>query len=824
MPDRLTRVALRTSLLYVFFAALWLVVSGTLLDALVRARESAGTLKMYNVWAFIVVTAFLIYGALRRQMGRLGKESGEREQVEQRVRESEERFSTIFRSSPVGITLSRLEDGRLVDVNPAFLRMVGCARDESVGRTSLEVGVWDPEDRAKVVGILRSQGKVDGVELRFWRKSGEEGTMLSSGELIRLGGEDHLLAMVLDITERKRTEARLRESEERYRIAIEHSNDGVALIRGDSPVYVNQKLLEIFGYQSREEIAGKDFYIAVHPDDREMVAAFRAKWQRGEPAPSRLEFKGVRKDGTAIFAEVSVAISVYQGEPIALAYVRDTTDRKEAEEALGQTERKYRSIFEHALEGIFQITPQGKFVSANPSYARIYGYESAEELMEEMKKKGSQAEVNREDYQEFVRRLEEKGFVEGYERQRVRKDGTRIWVRTNARAVRSAAGEVLYYEGTIEDVTARKEAEDALLASQLRLSETMDLARIVHWEVDVPTGEFVFNGPFYAFYGTTADEEGGYRMSREEYGRRFVHPDDLWVFQQVAEKRLASRDREFLLDAEHRIVRRDGEVRHVLARIRISRDATGRVTRYYGANQDITKRKEAAEKLESTLGNLRKAIGGTIQAIVQVVEMRDPYTAGHQRRVADLARSVATEMGLPPDVIEGIRIAAAIHDIGKVAVPAEILSKPGKLTQNELELIKDHSLTGFDILKHVEFPWPIAEIIYQHHERLDGSGYPRGLKGDDVLLEARIIALADVVEAMASHRPFRPARGIDAALDEIEEHRGTLYDPEVVDTCVKLFREKRYTLNGQEESPTPPPPWPASDSSASLPGRDSTPR
>jgi PAS domain S-box-containing protein/putative nucleotidyltransferase with HDIG domain len=801
MPNRLTRVALRTSLLFVFFAALWLVVSGTLQEALVRDGNATETLKTYNPWAFVVVTAFLIYGALRRQMRWLRKESGGREQAEQQVRESEERFSTVFRSSPVGITLSRLEDGRFVDVNPAFLRMVGYARDESVGRTSLQVGVWDPEDRARVVGVLRSQGKVEGVELRFWRKSGEEGTMLGSGELIRLGGEDHMLAMVVDITERKRTEAQLRESEERYRIAIEHSNDGVALIRGDIPVYVNQKLLEIFGYERREEIAGKDFYISVHPDDREMVAAFYAKWQRGEPAPSRLEFKGVRKDGTTIFAEISMAISAYQGEPIALVYVRDTTERKEAEEALSQTERKYRSIFEHALEGIFQITPQGKFVSANPSYVHIYGYESAEELMEELKNGGVQAEVNREDYQEFVRLLEEKGFVEGYERQRVRKDGTRIWVRTNARAVRSAVGDVLYYEGTIEDVTARREAEDALLASQLRLSEAMDLARIVHWEVDLSTGEFVFNDPFYAFYGTTAEREGGYRMSREEYGRRFVHPDDMWVFRQVAEKRLASRHGEFIHDAEHRIVRRDGEVRHVLARIRVSRDATGRVTRYYGANQDITERKQAAEKLESTLGNLRKAIGGTIQAIVQVVEMRDPYTAGHQRRVADLSRSIATEMGLPSDVIEGIRVAAVIHDIGKVAVPAEILSKPGKLTQNELELIKDHPLTGYDILKDVEFPWPVAEIIYQHHERLDGSGYPRGLKGDDVLLEARIIALADVVEAMASHRPFRPARGIDAALDEIRKNRGILYDPEVVDTCVKLFREKGYVLTDRDELP-----------------------
>ena len=491
---------------------------------------------------------------------------------------------------------------------------------------------------------------------------------------------------------------------------------------------------------------------------------------------------------------------------------------------LKASEEKYRSIFENAVDGIFQATPEGRFLSVNPAYARMYGYESAEELMTDVKNIGTQTYVHPEGCRQFVRLLEDRGFVEGYERQRVRKDGTRIWVSSSARAVRNAGGAVLYYEGTVEDVTARREAEEALRASQLKLSEAMDLALIVHWEVDLLTEEFVFNDPFYALYGTTAEQEGGYRMSREEYGRRFVHPDDMWVFQEVAEKRLAVRDGEFLQDAEHRIIRRDDEVRHILARIYVSRDAAGRVTRYYGANQDITKRKQAEEKLESTLGNLRKAVGGTIQAIVQVVEMRDPYTAGHQRRVADLARSIATEMGLPSDTIEGIRMAAVIHDIGKVAVPAEILSKPGRLTQNEFELIKDHPLTGYDILKHVEFPWPIAEIIYQHHERLDGSGYPRGLKGGDVLLEARIIALADVVEAMASHRPFRPARGIDAALDEIEEHRGTLYDPEVVDTCLKLFREKGYVLTDRKEPPTPPLPSPPSVSRTSLPGRDSTSR
>ncbi len=152
-------------------------------------------------------------------------------------------------------------------------------------------------------------------------------------------------------------------------------------------------------------------------------------------------------------------------------------------------------------------------------------------------------------------------------------------------------------------------------------------------------------------------------------------------------------------------------------------------------------------------------------------------------------------MDLPSDMIEGIRVAAVIHDIGKVSVPAEILSKPGKLTQNEFELIKDHAETGYDILKDVEFPWPIAEMIRQHHERLDGSGYPRGLKGNDMLMEARVIALADVVEAIASHRPFRPAHGIEVALDEIRKNRGILYDPEVVDACLRLFTEKKYTLD-----------------------------
>ncbi|MBW2561056.1 MAG: HD domain-containing protein, partial [Deltaproteobacteria bacterium] len=224
------------------------------------------------------------------------------------------------------------------------------------------------------------------------------------------------------------------------------------------------------------------------------------------------------------------------------------------------------------------------------------------------------------------------------------------------------------------------------------------------------------------------------------------------------------------------------------------RDAEGKPIGFRGISNDITERKQAEETLKDTLESLRKSLGVTIQVMVSAIEARDPYTAGHQIRVADLARTIATEMGLPHEKIDGIRMAGSIHDIGKLSIPAEILSKPTKLSDIEFSLIKEHSRKGYEMLKEVESPWPLAEIVYQHHERMDGSGYPRNLKGDEIFMDARIMAVADVVEAMASHRPYRPSLGIDAALEEIEKNRGTLYDEAVANVCLRLFREKGFQL------------------------------
>ena len=206
-------------------------------------------------------------------------------------------------------------------------------------------------------------------------------------------------------------------------------------------------------------------------------------------------------------------------------------------------------------------------------------------------------------------------------------------------------------------------------------------------------------------------------------------------------------------------------------------------------------RNRAAGELQANLEKLEKALEGTVEVVASTVEVRDPYTAGHQRRVAALAKKIATKMALPESEIEGIYMAGLVHDLGKIYVPAEILSKPSRLSGIEFNLIRTHPQVGYDLLKTIEFPWPIAEIVYQHHEKINGSGYPRGLSGDDILPDAKILIVADVVEAMASHRPYRPSLGIERALEQITQNRGILYDPEVVDTCLGLFEQSEFAFD-----------------------------
>ncbi len=338
-----------------------------------------------------------------------------------------------------------------------------------------------------------------------------------------------------------------------------------------------------------------------------------------------------------------------------------------------------------------------------------------------------------------------------------------------------------------EEILERKKAQAALVESEEQYRSIFENA-IDGIFRSTPEGTFLSVNPAYARMLGFSSAQEMYGASDYIKNRRYVDPESWAALGQALETQGS------VQRFETRIFRRDGRTIWIAMNAHAVRDSNGRVEYYEGTVEDITESKKAGEALNESFENLRKSLDGTVRALATTIEMRDPYTAGHQRRVAQLACAIAGQLGLTEDRLEGMQVIGFLHDIGKIVVPAEILSKPGELNDLEFNMIKAHSQVGYNILKGIEFPWPVSVAVLQHHERLDGSGYPEGIRGDDLILEARILAVADVVESMASHRPYRPALGIEQALQEVSRHRGVLYDSSVVDACIKALEEGGLTL------------------------------
>ncbi|MCG8017403.1 MAG: response regulator [Candidatus Thiodiazotropha sp. 'RUGA'] len=325
-----------------------------------------------------------------------------------------------------------------------------------------------------------------------------------------------------------------------------------------------------------------------------------------------------------------------------------------------------------------------------------------------------------------------------------------------------------------------------LIENQKRLKKTQQLARLGSWELDFVSGSLYWSDEVFSIFGLNPSE---FVPSFEAFLEQ-VHPEER---DSVKTTYLNAVQDKQSYDLVHRITRKDNDdilYVHELADHVTNED--GEVVRSIGTVQDITNLVTLDKERQHYLEKFRNSLEKTVIVVSATLEKRDPYTAGHQRNVSELAVSIAKELNLSDEILSGIRLGSIIHDIGKINIPSEILTRPGKLSDLEFEMIKTHPLHGSEILKDVEFPWPIAEMVLQHHERLDGSGYPNRLKGDEILLEAKIIAVADVVEAMSSHRPYRPSLGIDVALKEIEAGSGRLFDEKAVSACIKLFREKDF--------------------------------
>ena len=459
-----------------------------------------------------------------------------------------------------------------------------------------------------------------------------------------------------------------------------------------------------------------------------------------------------------------------------------SAERKRAEEALDESEQKYRELANSLPSCIFEADLNGRLTFANQTAFDAFGYSEAD-LLAGKNIMQMLAEADRQRADEGFRRGLSAGEASSGEYTAMRRDGRTFPALVTARAM-VKDGRPIGLLGILIDITERKQAEEEQRQQDKKFRAFVETTQEWIWAIDREGKHTFCNPALESILGYSPEEFVG------KDSLAYIYDEDRPKVEELLKEKNSKK--EGWSGLVLRWCHKDGSIRFLESTAVPIFDQAGELVGYRGADRDITERMRAEESLRQSMTQLRTTLKASINALASAIEMRDPYTTGHQERVTKLASAIARELGLSEDQIECIQVAGIIHDIGKIYVPAEILNKPGKLNEFEFMIIKTHSQVGYKILSKIEFPWPIADIVHQHHERVDGSGYPQQLTGKDILLEARILGVADVVEAMSSHRPYRPALGIPVALEEISRNKGVLYDLEVADACLKLFAESKF--------------------------------
>ena len=596
---------------------------------------------------------------------------------------------------------------------------------------------------------------------------------------------DGLSSAAALVIQRDIAEKSLRESEEKHRLLFDSAGDAIFIHDTQVRILaVNPLACKQLGY-THEELMSMTIDQVDSPEEAPHAPDRIA--QLMEHGHLTFETVHQRKDGSLVPTDVSSQRITWDGQPAMMSICRDITSRKLVEEELKQTMGKLRkgeetlsAAINATKESLVMIDRQGIILLSNTIAAERMG-KSVPELLGTCLYDHFLEDVART-RKEWFDKVFDTGKPVHFEDMRVGRD-FELYVYP----VFDGNNEISRLAIFAQEITDRKQAEDALRKSQEKYRSIFENVIEGIFQT-VPEGRFISVNPAMArIHGFASPEEmvaGITDIGKQLYSDPEIRKKYVKILKEKGK----------IDNFEAQVHRKDGGIIWTSVNARAVKDAAGNILRFEGTSGDITERKQAEEELITSTQKLRKSLAGTIQVVSMMLETRDPYTGGHQGRVSTLARSIAQEMGLPNDTVDIIRMAGTIHDIGKMSVPAEILSKPGRLSDIEMSLLKVHPQTGYDILKVVDLPSPIAEIVLQHHERLDGSGYPKGLKDGEILLEAQIMSVADVVEAMASHRPYRPGLGIDSALEEIEKNKGILYDAGVVDVCLKLFREKGFSF------------------------------
>lgn len=753
----------------------------------------------------------------------------ERKQAEQRLAESEVKYRTLFDQASDGIMFMSV-DGTRTMVNQSFARMHGYDRPEDMENVKLNE-LDGPESARLIPERLRRmvEGESISFETEHRHRDGHFFSLQVSSKLVRIGEQEFFLGFHQDITERKKALQELAESELMYRTMMDQANDAIFLADPETGMLVdaNLRAQQLTG-RSLEELR-RMHQIQLHPPEEQegYRQIFAEHIRTGQAIEHDLIL--LHRDGRRVPVDISANLIEVKGRKLLQGIFHDLSERYQMEQALQESEAKYRQIFEGITEGIYRSTPEGRLLFANPALAKMLGYESPEQAQGADLNTGVYLDQARRE--QFKREIAQRGRVAGFESEMRSRDGTVRIVSENASLVRDQQGNPLYYDGTLEDITERKLAERALkeekdhqellfkvslaVAKAPKLQDKLELTikgikdcRLFRKALILMEGR---DGPrnHLAQYGLTETEISGilktsiadekrrgeilqekYRVSNSYYiphhqtevhqkfsfrsvspeyqARGSWHPDDVLIVPlniKGVPAGYLSVDEPF-----------DGNIPNL---------ETIHLLELF-ANQ-------AAISVEnmSLYNELEKSYYDTLKAFVAAMDAKDPYTKGHSENVRHYALKIARHIGLPEKIIRLIDYSALLHDIGKLGIREEILSKPEVLSDSEYQEVKLHPVIGSRLVSEIDLLNQTEEIIYSHHEYYDGSGYPRGIKGQDIPLEARIIAVADAFEAMTSDRPYRKAFSFEVAMQRLVDAAGTQFDEQVVKAFAELtHREK----------------------------------
>jgi len=719
--------------------------------------------------------------------------------IEKAWREAERRFQLAFEDITTGLAIISL-DNIFLKVNRSFCDMVGYDENELLESHFDEIlPSTDRASRGDIMNLFLSLEKPEEpLQLRMLCKDGRISWSAVSISLIgdSEAGPSYFMVNFHDITEQKRREDGLKEEEWLYRSLIELSTEPLAVIDLDFHfTHVSRGFISRIGYESEHDLLGKNIDSIARTEADEKLGTLLMDMLKQDNSAS-IVCNLLMKNGELLPVNLYISrINRETGAPFCFALAlrsAETARPTQSEEATTPDIELKKETFPHplvtALENTttaFMIVNQNTIIEAcNPAFENMSGYSR-----EEIQGKKSWIEfVAKEDQSRLkryylLRRIDPGSAPDTFDFKFCgRNDGLRDML-----ASISPLDDTTRFIVTLIDLSGYKDIapEKQTIASLESYRDALEASPGATVLTDLDGNiTFISRSAFERFGESKSDFMLGKNL------RLFIRPGMLQdidlAIQELKEKGV-------LPGKEIDFIRRDGQI--------ITCEISGSVVNRYDDSPflafslyDISDQKQVVESMENSLAQLDKTLLGTLTAITKIVELRDPYISGHHEGVAALSVAIAREMGLPDYTVKGIEVSARIHDIGKVYIPVEILNKPTRLTDIERQIIQSHAQGSYDILKTIDFAWPVAEAAYQHHERLNGSGYPRGLKGNEIIIEARILMVADVVEAMTSYRPYRPESGIESALQEITTGSGSLYDPMIVDCCVRLFKAGHFSF------------------------------